>query len=52
MTNRLTFRDINQENVGEYNLTNVKTCFERFKGIDIITVSRNGLILSTLRKGI
>ena len=52
MTNRLTFGDINQGNVGEYNLANVKTCFEQFKGIDIITVSRNGLILSTLRKEI
>ena len=44
MTNRV---------IGEKNdssLTNVKTCFEKFKGKDIVTVKRNGLILSTLRK--
>ena len=36
---------------GEDNiLSNVTTCFEKFKGEDLITVERNGLILSTLRK--
>ena len=29
---------------------NVTTCFEKFKGEDLITVERNGLMLSTLRK--
>ena len=33
-------------------LTEVETCFEKFKGIDVITVNRNGLVLSTLRKKI
>ena len=31
-------------------LSNVKTCFEKFPGEDLITIKRNGLILSTLRK--
>ena len=31
-------------------LANVTTCFEKFKGEDLITVERNGLMLSTLRK--
>ncbi len=31
-------------------LANVTTCFKKFKGKDLITVERNGLILSTLRK--
>ena len=29
---------------------NIKTCFEKFKGKDLISVERNGLMLSTLRK--
>ena len=44
MTNRaIADRD---ENV----LKNVKSCFEKIKGEDIIKVERNGLMLSTLRK--
>ena len=31
-------------------LTSVKTCFEKFQGEDLISVERNGLMLSTLRK--
>jgi len=44
----MTNRAIGEKN--DNSLTNVKTCFEKFKGKDIITVKRNGLILSTLRK--
>ena len=46
MTNRL---DGKRDSVS---LADVKTCFDRIKGVDIITVDRNGLILSTLRKKI
>ena len=50
MTNR-TFGPIRSKgSMGTDNLLNVKTCFDRFKGSDVLTVSRNGLILSTLRK--
>ncbi len=28
----------------------VKTCFETYKGEDVLSVIRNGLILSTIRK--
>jgi len=52
MTNRITAASSSKGNLEASNLTNIKTCFDRFKGIDIITVSRNGLILSTLRKKI
>ena len=31
-------------------LANVKGCFEKVKGEDLVTVERNGLMLSTLRK--
>jgi len=31
-------------------LDNVKGCFEKVKGEDLVTVERNGLMLSTLRK--
>ena len=31
-------------------LKNVQTCFQKIKGIDIIKVEKNGLMLSTLRK--
>ena len=47
MTNRISGRSTDTDN-----LINLKTCFDRFKGIDVITVSRNGLVLSTLRKKI
>ena len=52
MTNRVLKENGNEESVDADNLINLKTCFERFKGIDVITVSRNGLVLSTLRKKI
>ena len=29
---------------------NVKTCFDAYQGQNILTVKRNGLILSTIRK--
>ena len=50
MTNRTIIPNVSDENMGKYNLTNIKTCFEKFKGKDIISVERNGLMLSTLRK--
>ena len=46
MTNRTI------ENSYVNNLTKVETCFDKFKGEDVITVSRRGLVLSTLRKKI
>ena len=46
MTNRL---DGKRDSVS---LEGVETCFDRIKGVDTITVDRNGLILSTLRKKI
>ena len=52
MTNRAFGIDGAGKSVDTENLLNVKTCFDRFKGIDVITVSRNGLILSTLREKI
>ena len=52
MTNRTIITNVSDENMGKYNLTNLTTCFEKFKGIDVITVKRNGLVLSTLRKKI
>ena len=50
MTNRAFEPIESKESMGADNLSNVKTCFDRFKGRDVLTVSRNGLILSTLRK--
>ena len=44
MTNRVV------EDINNNILTNVKTCFEKFQGEDLISVERNGLMLSTLRK--
>ena len=44
MTNRVV------EDKNNNILTNVKTCFEKFQGEDLISVERNGLMLSTLRK--
>ena len=52
MTNRVFVTNIRKEKKSTDNLSNIKTCFDRFKGIDVISVSRNGLVLSTLRKKI
>ena len=43
MTNRHNGKDEDEKN-------EVKTCFDTYKGKDILTVMRNGLILSTIRK--
>ena len=44
MTNRAEYgRDNNT-------LANIKTCFEKFRGEDLVSVKRNGLMLSTIRK--
>jgi len=52
MTNRAFDVRGDGETMYADNLLNVKTCFDRFKGVDVITVSRNGLLLSTIRKKI
>ena len=52
MTNRVIFPDNGAEKTNEEKLNILETCFDRFKGTDVITVKRNGLILSTLRKKI
>ena len=44
MTNRIV------EDKEENTLYNVKTCFEKFDGEDLVSIKRNGLILSTIRK--
>ena len=45
MTNRVTQYD---ENI--WKSENLINCFDKFKGKDIATVKRNGLILSVIRK--
>ena len=50
MTNRAIEANKNEGGSDTDNLTGIKTCFDKFKGIAIINVSRNGLILSTLRE--
>ena len=45
MTNRLV--GIRRDN---YSRADMKTCFEKFTGKDLISIKRNGLMLSTLRK--
>ena len=52
MTNRVIQPNLTEKSVDADNLKNYKTCFDRFKGVDVVTVRRNGLILSTLRKKI
>jgi len=44
----MTNRSIGKKNDNQ--LKNVMTCFERFDGKDLVSVKRNGLILSTLRR--
>ena len=44
MTNRA------EEDRDNNTLANTKTCFEKFRGEDLVSVKRNGLMLSTIRK--
>ena len=44
MTNRIDFKS------NDMSIYEAKTCFKKFKGKDIVSVKRNGLMLSTLRK--
>ena len=44
MTNRAIFKD------KEKYAKNVKTCFQKYQGKDLVAVKRNGLVLSILRK--
>ena len=41
MTNRTVFGNKNNQ---------ITNCFDKFKGIDVFKVERNGLLLSTIRK--
>jgi len=52
MTNRTITSDVKEKNSSAGDLTGVETCFDRFKGTNVITVTRNGLVLSILRKKI
>ena len=45
MTNRVT--TLNEEGIDSEKMTN---CFDKYKGNDISKVSRNGLVLSVIRK--
>ena len=46
MTNRIV------EDANDNTLANLSTCFERFKGKKLVTVKRNGLVLSTIKKNL
>ena len=46
MTNRIV------EDTNDNTLANLSTCFERFKGEKLVTVKRNGLVLSTIKKNL
>ena len=45
MTNKVAY-----DNESISNLSKAKTCYDKFEGINISTVSRRGLVLSTIRK--
>ena len=45
MTNRVTS---DKENA--YNSENLVNCFDKFKGEDVFIVTRNGMLLSVIRK--
>ena len=45
MTNRVTL-----DKEGIYKTENLTNCFDKFKGEDVFKVTRNGLLLSTIRQ--
>ena len=47
MTNRTTYINKDENNNNNNNIT---TCFKKHKGNDIYTVTRNKVLLSTIRK--
>ena len=50
MTNRVIYPDDIQKNTNKEILNSLETCYTKFVGKDVLTVKRNGLLLSTLRK--
>ena len=50
MTNRVIQPENTEGKTNREITKNLITCFDRFKGIDVISVKRKGLLLSTLRK--
>jgi hypothetical protein len=50
MTNRVIHPENTEGKTNREITKNLITCFDRFKGIDVISVKRKGLLLSTLRK--
>lgn len=50
MTNRVIYPDNIQKNTNKEIINSLETCYSKFVGKDVLTVKRNGLLLSTLRK--
>ena len=45
MTNRTTIKETAQNNIN-----NITNCFDKYTGVDVTSVKRNGQLLSVIRK--
>jgi len=50
MTNRVTLNNTNLEHDDKWKSGNLITCFDKYKGQDVSSVTRNGLLLSVIKK--
>ena len=50
MTNRVTLNNTNLDNKNKWKSENLINCFDKYKGEDSFKVTRNGVLLSVIRK--
>ena len=50
MTNRATLNNTNLDHKNKWKSENLINCFDKYKGTDVFKVTRNGLLLSVIKK--
>ena len=50
MTNRVTLNNTNLDHKNKWKSENLINCFDKYKGTDVFKVTRNGLLLSVIKK--
>ena len=50
MTNRVTLNNTNLDHKNKWKSGNLINCFDKYKGEDVFKVTRNGLLLSVIKK--
>ena len=50
MTNRVTLNNTNLDHENKWKSENLISCFDKYKGPNVSKVTRNGLLLSVIKK--